>query len=146
MSEDYDNPIMGAHGGLIEDPTERPDPDVDEVQQHDPTEGIHFPVKVQGPVETRPLPAVNWRTHHFNIDNTQVVEIAPANPRRSRLIISVRSQVGYIADTKVGCTNADGFPVASPSYVELRHTQPVYFTGGAAGTSEVGVAEEFWTH
>jgi hypothetical protein len=150
MPDDYDNPVVSpgihtAHGGPVESPTEPPDPSLDEIQQHDTVGADYIPVIVRGPVEMALLPAVGWRVHHFNIDNTQVVEIAPANPRRSRLMISVRSQVAYIADTKLSCTPNDGFPVASPSNIELHHTGQVFCTGSAGAASEVGVAEEFWT-
>jgi hypothetical protein len=148
MPDDYDNlspAIHSAHGGPAESPTEPPDPSLDEIQQHDTVGADYIPVIVRGPVEVLPLPAVGWRVHHFSIDNTAVVEIAPANPRRSRLVISVRSQVAYIADTKLSCTANDGFPVASPSYQELRHTGQVFCTGSAGAASEVGILEEFWT-
>jgi hypothetical protein len=151
---EYRNPrataAEAAHRPQEAPEIELPDPDVDEIQQHgdvDPS----VPVSINGPVQTRQLPAPDWRVHHYNLAQADgVVEIAPFNPFRGRLLLSVSVHGIYISDTKPGCTPNDGFLIepinaTSTAIVELRHGQSVFAVGDNAAATVIGVIEELWT-
>ncbi len=124
------------------------DPTGAEIQQDETRDYVTVPVHIDTPVRVQTLGAIFWTTRRFLIDNTAWVKIAQDNPRRSRLTITVRSQVGYIAD-QPGASVSDlsrGAAISSPSSIPLGHTKEVWFIGSSASASEVGVIEEYWAN
>ena len=133
--------------------TEPMEPTAEQVLQSEAPEIASVPVVVENPVRVHQLGAPVWTAEHWNINNlgestaqAGPVKILGKNPRRSRAVISVRSQIAYIAPSAHRATSDKGFVIASPSTVELRHTDEVWCIGGAGAASEVTVLEEMWTN
>lgn len=121
------------------------EPSQDQVVQSEIPDLRSVPVTVETPVRTQPLGGQVWAVEHWNLDNTLATKILNANPKRSRALISVRTQIAYIAPNQQRCTSDRGFLLPAPSVTEFRHTGEVWAIGGAGAASEIATSEELWT-
>jgi hypothetical protein len=123
------------------------DPTGAEVQQSEVPDHPAVKVQVETPVKVQPMGAVDWSTRRYAIDNTQAVRVAQDNPRRSRILITVRNQIAYIGRSQQEASpTSQGVTLPSPDHYEFTHTREIWMLGGSGSPSEIGVVEEFWTN
>jgi hypothetical protein len=126
------------------DPTAR---EVHQVAAEEVPDLIEVPVRVEGPIDARSLPAVAWTVNRFEItDSTGPIRLTGRNPFRKRLTIH-SEDAGFFygaSQAQVSGRGNTGF-LGMNIPLELAHTEEVWATNIAAESPKVTVVEEMWT-
>jgi hypothetical protein len=120
-----------------------------EVQQTEPEayEPMEVPVRVEGPVDVRVLPAVAWTCNRFDVsDATGPIKAISRNQFRKRVLMHSPDPFHYgSSQAQVASRNTSGFAGANVP-IELTHTEEIWLNCEPADTASVTVNEEMWTN
>jgi hypothetical protein len=108
---------------------------------------VKVPVKVDGPVEVRTLPAVAWAVGRFVCtDATGPIKASSRNPYRKVLRLSSETNPFCYGVTQEQVrTRETAAVITQDTVIELTHTEEVWInTAAAAETTPVTVVEEMW--
>jgi hypothetical protein len=129
--------------------TER-NPDMAEVHQTEAeyAEDLReVPVRVEGPVDVRSLPAVAWSAQRFEVtDTTGPIRATGRNPFRKRILLHSETAGFFYGAAQAQVQGRGNCPfIVNGVVVELTHTEEIWINNVAAASPVVSVVEEMWT-
>lgn len=109
---------------------------------------IEVPVRVEGPVEVRLLPAVAWTVTRYQVsDTTGPIKAVGRNPYRKRALLQSQTKGFFYGNSheQVRTRSTAGYSEFGIP-VELTHTEEIWINNVATETPDVTVNEEMWTN
>lgn len=122
-------------------------PEESEVYQSEHLETVTVPVRIEGPVEVRSLPAVGSAVNRWLInDQIPPIKASGRNPYRKRILLIGETAGFFFGNSQAqadGRGNCGFCPVGV--VLELTHTEEIWVNNPVAGSCTVTVVEEMWT-
>jgi hypothetical protein len=112
------------------------------------TPDVEVPVRVEGPVDVRSLPAVAWAATRYEVtDQTGPVKASSRNPFRKRILLHSETSGFFYGPSQGAVAGRAGAPFIAPNVVvELTHTEEIWIQNKAAESPLVSVSEEMWSN
>jgi hypothetical protein len=109
---------------------------------------VEVPVRVEGPVDMRSLPAVAWFPTRYELsDATGPIKASSRNPYRRRLTLHSETSGFFYGSSQSQVAGRSTAPfIAQNVVVVLEHTEEVWIGNIAAQSPVVSVVEEMWTN
>jgi hypothetical protein len=106
------------------------------------------PVRIEGPVEVRALPAVAWFATRYEIsDTTGPIKASSRNPYRKRLLLHSETSGFYYGSSQSQVQGRSTAPfIVQDVVIELTHTEEVWINNIGAQAPVVSIIEEMWTN
>lgn len=128
--------------------------DVEDLEQEEDLgiDHVVVPVRVEGPVRVRQLPAIAWAPRTFTVVHLAApTRIAGRDPRRASLALYLPEPPAaahriYIGASQAGAQSlTEGIIPTGGQLLTLRHTDDVWvYNAHAANDLDVCVIPEFW--